>query len=133
MNIRTDVAALICILDVQCSPLTRLKTKFPTVQFHPCITENDTDWQPHTRETWKDVSKRVHNFFMWLLQQPHNNIAVVTHGVWMECALLNYCPEVLQCGKRVHNCDVYSGKVGWSSDGKSIVLTNVEQIMFDDQ
>ena len=121
--------------DVQLySPLSHLKTKFPTVRFHPSITENDDDWQPHTRESWQDVSQRVFNFFIWLLHQPHNNVAIVTHGVWMECALLNYCPEILQNGKkRVYNCDVYSGKLSGSSDGKSITLTDIEQIMFDDQ
>jgi hypothetical protein len=36
----------------------------------------------------------------------------VTHGVWMECALLMYCPEVLNFGTvRVHNCDVYEAKL----------------------
>lgn len=68
------------------------------------------------------------------MQQPHNTIAIVTHGVWMECALSNYCPEVLQFGKkRVNNCDAYSGKLLGSSDGNSLMMKDVKQIMFDDQ
>ncbi|KAL3801642.1 hypothetical protein HJC23_013147 [Cyclotella cryptica] len=94
------------------SPLSHLKATFPNVTFHPCMTEHDTAWSPHTRETYHDVIHRVRNFFQWLSHQPHNCIAIVTHGVWMECALMEYCPEVLEGGKkRVYNCEVYCGKL----------------------
>eukprot|EP00579_Thalassiosira_antarctica_P016413 CAMPEP_0201928520 /NCGR_PEP_ID=MMETSP0903-20130614/21083_1 /ASSEMBLY_ACC=CAM_ASM_000552 /TAXON_ID=420261 /ORGANISM="Thalassiosira antarctica, Strain CCMP982" /LENGTH=129 /DNA_ID=CAMNT_0048467001 /DNA_START=184 /DNA_END=574 /DNA_ORIENTATION=+ len=91
--------------------------------------------------TNEDVSRRIHNFFTWLMQQPHDNTAIVTHGVWMECALLDYFPEVLEFGKkRVYNCEVYSGKLslvvgslvvdGNNGDGNSVVLKDVEQMSF---
>jgi len=123
------------------SSLSQLKSKFPTVTYHPSLTEHDTDWQPNTRETHQDVSRRIHNFFTWLMQQPHDNTAIVTHGVWMECALLDYFPEVLEFGKkRVYNCEVYSGKLslvvgslvvdGNNGDGNSVVLKDVEQMSF---
>ena len=114
------------------SPLSQLKSKFPTVTYHPSLTEHDNDWQPNTRETRQDVSRRIHTFFRWLLQQPHNNIAIVTHGVWAECALLNYCPKVLQHGeKRVYNCDVYQGILAGSLGDKNesdFSLTDVTQM-----
>ncbi len=94
------------------SPLSKVKSKYPTVAYHPAITEHDTDWQPHTRETRHDVTERARKFFHWLLHQPHDNIAVVSHGVWIECALREYCPEVLDFGnKRVYNCEVYCGNL----------------------
>mmetsp|Transcript_7107 Transcript_7107/g.15326 ORF Transcript_7107/g.15326 Transcript_7107/m.15326 type:complete len:302 (+) Transcript_7107:107-1012(+) len=94
------------------SPLSTVKSKFPTVAYHPAITEHDTDWKPHTRETRHDVAERARKFFHWLLHQPHDNIAVVSHGVWIECALREYCPEVLEFGrKRVYNCEVYCGNL----------------------
>jgi len=98
------------------------------------LTELDNDWQPDKRESREDVIRRISNFFHWILQQPHNNIAIVTHGVWMECALLEYCPEVLGFGKkRVYNCDVYGGCLsldGNGDNGGGLVLQNVEQMSF---
>eukprot|EP01082_Thalassiosira_pseudonana_P002397 g2012.t1 g2012 contig11:528268-529269(+) len=92
------------------SSLSHLKNIFPTVTYHPSITELDTDWSETSRETRQDVVRRVHSFFSWLIRQPHRSIAVVTHGVWMECALMESCPEVLNGGrKRVYNLDVYCG------------------------
>ena len=117
------------VLYIYNSPLSQLKSTFPAVTYHPSLTEHDTEWRADSRETGRDVSQRVHNFFAWLIQQPHNNIAVVTHGVWLECALLKYWPEVLDHGKkRVYNCDVYCGKLMGSSS--SPVLCDVEQISF---
>lgn len=109
-----------------CSSLTHLKATFPNVQFHPEMTEHDNAWSPNRRETYIDVRRRVHNFFNWLSLQPHNCIAVVSHGVWMECALMEYCPEVLDNGqKRVYNCDVYAGTLGGDGD---VALKDVKQI-----
>ncbi len=111
------------------SPLSRLKSAFPSVHYHPALTEDDDDWRPDARETREDVSQRIHNFFVWLMQQPHSNVAIVTHGVWMECALLNYCPEALEFGKkRVFNCDVYSGTLMGSLEQNSVVLRDVEKV-----
>mmetsp|Transcript_1095 Transcript_1095/g.1875 ORF Transcript_1095/g.1875 Transcript_1095/m.1875 type:complete len:307 (+) Transcript_1095:80-1000(+) len=117
------------------SPLSQLGSKFPTVAYHPSLTEHDIDWKYDTRETRHDVSRRVRNFFVWLLEQPHDNVAIVTHGVWMECALLDYCPEVLEFGrKRVYNCEVYCGTLALSgpwldgSGGGGVELNNVHQM-----
>jgi hypothetical protein len=58
-------------------------------------------------------------------------VAIVTHGVWMECALLNYCPEALEFGKeRVFNCDVYSGKLMGSPEQNGVALRDVEKVAF---
>lgn len=48
----------------------------------------------------------------------------------MECALLHYCPEVLEFGKkRVYNCEVYCGKLGLEN-GDRLALKGVEQMTF---
>lgn len=65
-------------------------------------------------------------------------MAIVTHGVWMECALLHYCPEVLEFGKkRVYNCDVYYGKLSVSGtledekdEGNVVALSDMRQMSF---
>lgn len=123
-------------LTAMCSPLSQLKSNFPTVSYHPSLTENDDEWQPDVRETRQDVVQRVHEFFSWLLKQPHDNVAIVSHGVWIECALLHYCPDVLEFGrKRVYNCEVYRGELGLvhssseNHDG-TVVLRDVAQVNF---
>lgn len=92
------------------------------------MTENDDAWSPNARESYNDVAIRVHSFFSWLSHQPQNCIAVVSHGVWMECALMEYCPEVLNNGeKRVYNCDVYAGTICRGGNGR-VVMNDVKQI-----
>ena len=113
------------------SPLSHLKASFPTVAYHPSLTEHDVDWRPDARETRDDVVRRVREFFAWLVRQPHDNIAIVTHGVWMECALLSYCPEVLEYGKkRVYNCEVYCGKLVGTPAGGNVALRDMQQMSF---
>jgi len=106
-------------------PISILKMRYSNVYYHQSSlsVDNDTQWQSNVRESRKDVEQRVRRFFHWLVlyldQQQrttsadtNNSIAIVTHGVWMECALLMYCPEVLNFGtKRVHNCDVYVARL----------------------
>jgi hypothetical protein len=46
----------------------------------------------------------------------------------MECALMEYCPEVLNNGeKRVYNCDVYAGTICRGGNGR-VVMNDVKQI-----
>ena len=109
------------------SPLSYLKATFPNVTFHPKISQEDELWSPNTRETRADVVDRVHSFFDWAMHQPQNCIAVVSHGVWIECALMEFCPKVLNYGdKRVYNCDVYCGTL--SCDNRGVALKDVQQL-----
>ena len=110
------------------SKLSQIKAMFPHVTYyHPSLTEDDVDWQPHIRETRDDVVRRIDDFFVWLMQQSHESICVVSHGVWIECALLKYCPRVLEFGrKRVYNCETYAAHLTY--EGNQLVLKNVQQI-----
>ena len=110
------------------SKLSQIKVMFPNVtHYHPSLTEDDVDWQPHIRETRDDVIRRIDDFFVWLMQQSQESICVVTHGVWVECALLKYCPRVLEFGrKRVYNCETYAAHLTYK--GEQLALENVQQI-----
>jgi len=117
-------------------PLSRLQAQFPTVAYHPALAEHDVDWQPHARETRHDVVRRVERLLTWLLRQPHEGVAVVTHGVWMELALSHFCPDFALGERRVHNCDVYRGTLSCEGDGStahhnSVRLDDVEQLYPD--
>jgi hypothetical protein len=132
-------------------PISILKLRYPpnnVVYYHqPSLSVNDDDdtqWQSNVRESRKDVETRVRRFFHWLIlyldqeqqqqQQQQttvadttNSIAIVTHGVWMECALLMYCPEVLNFGNiRVHNCDVYEAKLVALKDETNISSSSLD-------
>lgn len=73
------------------------------------MTEQDDAWRMDWRETWDDVRDRVRYFVeIWLVQQPQNNIVVVSHGVWIEALLRQYVPRFLEGGKRVYNSDAYA-------------------------
>jgi len=86
------------------------KREWPNVRFDENMTEHDTCWQPDRRESLIDVGLRVNKFFSWFVREHRETsvACVVTHGVWMECALMMYCPEALDMGKkRPKNCDIY--------------------------
>lgn len=118
-------------LSGQAEPAFSGEIKVSDRRLHPSLTEADDDWRSDARESRDDVTRRIHDFFIWLLRQPHDNVAVVTHGVWMECAILAYCPEALEFGrKRVYNCEVYHGRLagGGGEDGVGVALRDVEQL-----
>ena len=111
-------------------PLSKLQEYFPRMTFHPSITEDDTDWRSDRREGIDDVARRVTSFLHWLVLQPHENVLIVTHGVWMEVCFRLLCPAAIDNGrKRVYNCDVYTGILE-RSEGK-VVLQGMEQLTFE--
>ncbi len=101
------------------------------------MTEEDEDWKPDQRETFINLHQRIDNFLLWLswsrivqifsekgsspedddhkLQEDMHQklmkrqyLLVVTHGVWMECLFRKYYPQILNGGRRVHNCHMFS-------------------------
>ena len=101
------------------------------------MTEDDEAWNPNERESFKDLNKRIDNFLLWvswnqLLHDTNkstlseksdgkHHLLVVSHSLWIECMLGRYKPEVLNDGKRIHNCDLYSADLicSWKRDIKS--------------
>ena len=99
------------------------------------MTEEDRDWKPDQRETFMNLHKRIDNFLIWtswnqLLKTisedgsvpiddhkqermkqnriKNQHLLVVSHGVWMECLFRKYYPQILDGGRRVHNCHLFS-------------------------
>ena len=100
---------------------------WPAVTFDPEMQELDILWKPDERETVWNVEQRIAEFFSWIIQREEENIVVVSHGVWIEVCLKTLCPNILQVGRRVYNCDAYSGQIV-SRDGKFLRLDHVQQI-----
>jgi broad specificity phosphatase PhoE len=92
---------------------------WPNVEFDSSVTENDELWSPKTRETLNDVGRRINTFFAWLHARPEKKIVIVTHGVWIECALRKHVPAALAGGARVQNCEVYRAEsIGMEGNDK---------------
>jgi len=90
--------------------------------------QEDDDWQPDTREHFRDVMERVNQFLnSQLTKRPENNIVVITHGVWMEICFQVHFPSVLANGVRVRNCDLFAADC-ISVDGNFQSLENVRRI-----
>lgn len=74
------------------------------------MTSEDEAWKLTERETVTDVVERVKQFVLWLVRRPETNVAVVSHGVWIECCFHFLCPATLKDGDRVRNADLFVGE-----------------------
>jgi len=114
----------ICLSD-QRRRKSQLKALFPGFQFDVLMTEEDELWTCTDRETIASINGRIRKFFCHLASSYTTEIAplgpkqkeaeavviLVTHGVWMECCLNHYAPDLMQGGKRVHNGDMYRAEL----------------------
>jgi len=102
-----------------------LEAGFPMCDFSDMVDDDDTLWRSDKRESLSEVNRRITHFFEWLSTRSETNIAVVTHGVWMEECLRRYCPGVLKGGRRVLNGEVYkcqcAVQIRETSDGENVV------------
>jgi broad specificity phosphatase PhoE len=74
--------------------LSEIMTDFPSVEFLE-MTEEDTLWNPHQRESHKCKGERIYNFLVhFLSQRNESSIALVTHSAWLFHAL----NAVIDCG-----------------------------------
>jgi broad specificity phosphatase PhoE len=96
------------------------------VNFDDSMTESDESWKEDQRESWESVEDRVQKFLRWLVQQPQDHVAVITHGVYMECLLESTCPGSLE-GRRVYNCDAYACECR-SAYGLYVSIDNVRPV-----
>lgn len=103
----------------QRSPVSVVSKEFTHVDFGLVETDSDTWHDPERRETVREVSIRAEKFIEVLKKRPERNIAVVSHGVFLE-TLLNKCglytADDGTKGRRFDNCELRSYVVGgWSS------------------
>jgi broad specificity phosphatase PhoE len=103
------------------------------------MSEMDETWTAHNRETLQDIDRRIDRFLDWLVfslpqldhhheQQQQSVVAVVSHGVWMECLLRKF--DALPNGQRVHNTDAYALRLFSCVDNGQLVVraSQIEQI-----
>ncbi|GMI44692.1 hypothetical protein TrCOL_g13892 [Triparma columacea] len=92
-------------------PRSQLQAAFPYVDFSMIQTEEDELWREDKRESLSELNRRISKFWQWLGTRPEKNIAIVTHGVWIEECLRRNVPKVLRGGVRVQPADVFTCKV----------------------
>jgi broad specificity phosphatase PhoE len=91
------------------------------------MTETDMAWQPDTRETVPEVLHRIAQFWDFVVQRPEEHIVVVTHGVWMETCLHQYCPVALDHGqRRVYNGNMFALDCVSQSQGNDVKFLRLE-------
>ena len=99
---------------------SQMKVKFPHVDFSLVRTDEDTWWQVDRRELVSEVIARARAFVRFLYTRPERNIAVVSHGVFLETLVsadvLGLVDPAVR-GRRFANCEVRSLVVGGWSPG----------------
>jgi broad specificity phosphatase PhoE len=66
----------------------------------------------------------------WLSRQPYEHVAVVTHGVFLECLLEHpeICPGFSLEGRRVYNCDAYACECRSTAHSDTVSLHGVRPV-----
>jgi len=76
--------------------LSEIKEDFPWVDFSECGDDEDTLFNPHQRESPREMSQRIYDFLVnFIRDRPEKEIAVVGHSAW----LFNMCNVVMDCGE----------------------------------
>ena len=115
-----------------------LQAAFPQVNF-TSLTEEDELWGSCQKESISDLTRRITSFFTWLSNRPEKNIAVVTHGAWIEECIRRSVPSTLKGGIRVKNADVYRCEcVGniredGSLDSGIYGMLKIKNVQYDDR
>ncbi|XP_022768527.1 phosphoglycerate mutase-like protein 1 isoform X4 [Durio zibethinus] len=98
--------------------ISQYRSRFPEVDFSLIENEDDILWKADERETHEEVMARAMKFIKWLWERQEKEIAVVSHGVFLDqtmielfknnkCSPLNdYDPH-----SRFRNCEIRSVKV----------------------
>ncbi|XP_038991510.1 phosphoglycerate mutase-like protein 1 [Hibiscus syriacus] len=89
------------------------RSRFPQVDFSLIESEEDTLWEADERETNEAVAARGIKFIKWVLGRKEREIAVVSHGVFLQetlIALKNKCLPLMDTDPftRFGNCEIRS-------------------------
>ncbi|XP_039066348.1 phosphoglycerate mutase-like protein 1 [Hibiscus syriacus] len=89
------------------------RSRFPQVDFSLIESEEDILWEADERETNEAVAARGIKFVNWLLGRKEREIAVVSHGVFLQetlIALKNKCLHLMDTDPftRFGNCEIRS-------------------------
>ncbi|KAK8692412.1 hypothetical protein V6N13_075872 [Hibiscus sabdariffa] len=68
--------------------ISQYRSRFPEVDFSLIENEDDVLWDPNERETFEAVKVRAIKFIKWLWERKEEEIAVVSHGVFLQQAMI---------------------------------------------
>ncbi|KAH0877053.1 hypothetical protein HID58_064447 [Brassica napus] len=103
------------------------RTCFSEIDFTMIESGEDTLWQAEEREDMEDVSARGLHFLKWLWERPEKDIAVVSHGIFLQQTLRALhekigTPVEDNHLKRFANCELRSIRLE-KSDMEAYTLT----------
>lgn len=112
----------------------QVSKEFPHVDFSLISTDQDTWHDDDRRETIREVAERGQGFLRFLRSRPERNIAVVSHGVFLETLVGGLVLGVVDprvSAERFRNCEMRAIVVGgWTipstaSAGTAATTTSV--------
>ncbi|KAA0152923.1 hypothetical protein FNF27_00100 [Cafeteria roenbergensis] len=105
------------------SPVSEIRKDFPHVDFSFISTDEDTWHNDDRRETIREVAERGHAFLRFIRSRPERNIAVVSHGVFLETLVGGLVLGVVDprvSAERFRNCEMRAIVVGgWTIPASS--------------
>ncbi|KAF8108034.1 hypothetical protein N665_0115s0046 [Sinapis alba] len=101
---------------------------FPEIDFTMVESDEDALWREEERENLEEVSARGLRFLKWLWERPEKEIAVVSHGIFLQqtlCALHEKVSIPLQDSllTRFANCELRSVRID-KSDMEAVTTYN---------
>ncbi|KAI9201388.1 hypothetical protein LWI28_022691 [Acer negundo] len=87
--------------------ISEYQSNFPVIDFKLVESEDDILWKADTRETLEEVADRGKKFIKWLWTRQEKEIAVVSHGIFLQETLRNLVNDPLM-KTRFQNCEVRS-------------------------
>ncbi|XWS21361.1 hypothetical protein CRYUN_Cryun30bG0049000 [Craigia yunnanensis] len=121
--------------------ISQYRSRFPAVDFSLIENEDDNLWKADERETHEAVKERGMKFIKWLWERKENEIAVVSHGVFLQQAMIelinnNECYPLMDDDprSRFKNCEIrsviifYESVLGLGSDSLSTKTNNCGRI-----
>ncbi|XWS69942.1 hypothetical protein CRYUN_Cryun03dG0006700 [Craigia yunnanensis] len=93
--------------------ISQCRSRFPAVDFSLIESEDDVLWEADENETHEEVAARGIEFVKWLLAKKEKEIAVVSHGFFLQqtlIALRNKCYPLMEGDpySRFGNCEIRS-------------------------
>ncbi|XP_044475630.1 phosphoglycerate mutase-like protein 1 [Mangifera indica] len=90
--------------------INEYQTLFPTIDFQLIESEDDILWKADVRESYEEVAERGMKFLKWLWTRQEKEIAVVSHGIFLQQTLINLVkeknPSMENLCSRFDNCEI---------------------------
>ncbi|KAH0921152.1 hypothetical protein HID58_021170 [Brassica napus] len=107
--------------------ISTYRTYFSEIDFTMIESDEDAEWQAEEREDMEEVSARGLHFLKWLWERPEKDIAVVSHGIFLQQTLRALhekvgTPVEENHLKRFANCELRSIRLE-KSDMEAYTLT----------